>query len=95
MAGKRISTGRRINQKGKTSKCAETVRAETYKVISENPGISFSEIESKVKRGNGTVSYHLYVLQRGKKIVSRVSGRRKLYWCPGNHLYYNSMKQAP
>ncbi len=80
MAGKRISTSRRINQKGKKSKCAETVRAEIYKVISENPGLCFSEIKSKVKRGNGTVNHHLHILKRAGLIVSRISGRRKLYW---------------
>lgn len=58
----------------------QTVRSEIFKIIVENPGISFTGIVTEVKKGNGTVVYHLEKLRKCGKIFTRISGRKKLHW---------------
>jgi predicted transcriptional regulator len=40
------------------------VRGRLYQVISENPGIHFSELRRRANVSNGSASHHLHVLQR-------------------------------
>ena len=60
------------------NKC--TVRTRILGIISNNPGICYSGIKEKTGNGNGTVCFHLRVLENTHMVVSRVSGRRRLYW---------------
>ena len=55
-------------------------RERLYGIISEAPGITFGGIMDAANIGNGTASYHLHRLERSGRIVSRTSGRCRLFW---------------
>ena len=57
-----------------------TTRTRIFGIITKNPGICFSGIKEKARNGNGATNYHLRVLENAHMVVSRVSGRRRLYW---------------
>jgi predicted transcriptional regulator len=56
------------------------VRGVIYGYIIANPGEHYTAIKKKLKLNNGTLTYHLYVLEREKKIKSVKAGKmRKFY----------------
>jgi DNA-binding MarR family transcriptional regulator len=56
------------------------VRGQLFGHISEKPGMCFSELKRKVKRANGTVTYHLRTLERDGLIKSYRHGIRKVFF---------------
>lgn len=54
-------------------------RGRVYQCISENPGIDFNTIKNKVGLRNGTLVYHLDLMEREKYIISRHDSRHKYY----------------
>jgi predicted transcriptional regulator len=54
-------------------------RGRVYQCISENPAIDFNTIKNKVGLRNGTLVYHLDLMEREKYIISRYDSRHKYY----------------
>ncbi len=52
------------------------VRGEIYSLIKTNPGIHYNEIMRRLNLKNGTLSYHLYTLEKMEMIKSRVESFR-------------------
>ncbi|MFA5771820.1 MAG: winged helix-turn-helix transcriptional regulator [Thermoplasmata archaeon] len=61
-------------------------RGRTYQCILENPGIDFNTIKNKIGLRNGTLVYHLDLMEREKYIISRHDGRHKYYHIHPEHL---------
>lgn len=57
-----------------------SLRNEIEKVISENPGIHFREIQRKSGAAVGQLEYHLYQLEKMEKISIRKDGKLKRYF---------------
>ncbi len=55
-------------------------RGNLYRIISDRPGITFGGIMEVANIGNGTASYHLHRLERRGLIISRASGRCRMFW---------------
>ncbi len=58
-------------------------RAKIHNCITENPGSTFSDIKMAVGIGNGTLSYHLFVLERLELIRSIKDGRERRFFPVG------------
>ncbi len=52
------------------------VRGEIYAVIKTNPGVHYNKIMDKIDVKNGTLSYHLHMLEKTGMIKSRREGLR-------------------
>ena len=61
-----------------------SIRDFIEKIISENPGIHFREIQRKSGVAVGQVEYHLYQLERMEKISIRKDGKLKRYFLLNN-----------
>jgi predicted transcriptional regulator len=58
-------------------------RARIMDLIKETPGIHYTKIKDELNMNNGTISYHLSVLMREERIISRNRGARKLFFPSG------------
>ena len=58
----------------------ESLRNEIEKVISENPGIHFREIQRRSGAAIGQLEYHLYQLEKMDKISIKKDGKLKRYF---------------
>ncbi len=58
----------------------ESLRNEIERVISENPGIHFREIQRRSGAAIGQLEYHLYQLERMEKISIKKDGKLKRYF---------------
>lgn len=47
--------------------------------IIENPGISYNTLIRSTGKGNGTIHYHLNILEKQGMIISRKCGNKKRY----------------
>ena len=52
------------------------VRGEIYGYVKTNPGATYNEIMQKLGLKNGTLSYHLHMLEKMEMIKSRLEGIR-------------------
>lgn len=52
------------------------VRGEIYGLVKTNPGVHYNEIMKKLDMKNGTLSYHLHMLEKMEMIKSRKEGIR-------------------
>lgn len=57
-----------------------SLRSEIEKVISENPGIHFREIQRRAGAAVGQLEYHLYQLEKMEKISIKQDGKLKRYF---------------
>ena len=57
-------------------------RDRLLKIISENPGIHFREIQRLSGMAVGQTEYHLYQLERSEKVVIREDGKNRRYFIP-------------
>lgn len=55
-------------------------RDRILEAIRSEPGIPIGEIIRQTGFGSGTVYHHLHTLERSRKIVSEIAGRRKLFY---------------
>ncbi|MBI4394218.1 MAG: hypothetical protein HY556_10580 [Euryarchaeota archaeon] len=55
-------------------------RDRIVEAIRKEPGIPIGEIIRQTGFGSGTVYHHLHTLERSRKIVSEIVGRRKLFY---------------
>ena len=63
-------------------KIAEPFREMLLRLISENPGLHFRELQRRTDSAVGKLDYHLYQLERGGRIISRKDA--------GNVRYFSS-----
>ncbi len=56
------------------------VRGRIYEFICQNPGVNYSTIKAQFKLTNGTVTYHLSMLERQEFIRSKQDGIYKRYF---------------
>lgn len=56
------------------------IRGQIYGLIRGQPGIHYSEIRRTLKIGNGTLAYHLSVLEKEGFVKSKRSNIRKLFY---------------
>jgi DNA-binding MarR family transcriptional regulator len=56
------------------------VRGRLYQVISEDPGIHYSELRRRAKLSNGSAAHHLHVLERASLIRVVVDGSRTRFY---------------
>lgn len=52
------------------------VRGEIYGLVKTNPGVCYNEIMKKLDMKNGTLSYHLHMLEKTEMVKSRREGLR-------------------
>lgn len=57
-----------------------SLRNEIEKVISENPGIHFREIQRRSGAAIGQLEYHLYQLEKMEKVSIKKDGKLKRYF---------------
>lgn len=57
-------------------------RDKLLKIISENPGIHFREIQRISSMAVGQAEYHLYQLERSEKVMIREDGKNRRYFIP-------------
>lgn len=69
------------------------VRGRIYEHICQNPGVNFSAIKQRFSLTNGTVTYHLLMLERQEFIRSRLDGIYKRYFKEGTGA--SLMEQSP
>ncbi len=60
------------------------VRGQIYAIIKTNPGIHYNKIMEKIDVKNGTLSYHLHMLEKTDMIKSRKEGFRYRAFYPSN-----------
>jgi DNA-binding MarR family transcriptional regulator len=58
------------------------VRGEVYGLIKSNPGVHYNEIMRKLEMKNGTLSYHLHMLEKMEMIKSRREGLKYRVFYP-------------
>jgi predicted transcriptional regulator/nitrogen regulatory protein PII len=63
------------------------VRGEIYGYIKTYPGVTYNEIMRKLELKNGTLSYHLHMLEKMEKIKSRREGIRYRAFYPTGMRY--------
>ncbi len=56
------------------------VRGQVYGLVRGNPGIHYSKIKKILKLGNGTLAYHLSVLEKEGFIYSKRENLKKLFY---------------
>ena len=56
------------------------LRGEIYGAIRMKPGVTYSEMKEQLKLANGTLTYHLHVLERSGMVRSLRSGRNRMYY---------------
>jgi predicted transcriptional regulator len=59
------------------------VRGRIYEFVCQNPGVNYSAIKKQFKLTNGTVTYHLSMLERQEFIRAKQDGIYKRYF-PNN-----------
>jgi DNA-binding MarR family transcriptional regulator/protocatechuate 3,4-dioxygenase beta subunit len=69
------------------------VRGRIYEHICQNPGVNYSAIKQRFNLTNGTVTYHLLMLERQEFIRSRQDGIYKRYFKEGTGA--SLMEQSP
>lgn len=58
------------------------VRGEVYGLIKSNPGVHYNEVMRKLEMKNGTLSYHLHMLEKMEMIKSRREGLKYRVFYP-------------
>lgn len=56
------------------------IRGEVYGFIRANPGTYFNHIKLELELNNGTLAYHLSVLERDNLIISRADGKYRRFY---------------
>jgi predicted transcriptional regulator len=56
------------------------IRGQVYGLVRGNPGIHYSKIKKILKLGNGTLAYHLSVLEKEDFIYSKRENLKKLFY---------------
>jgi predicted transcriptional regulator/protocatechuate 3,4-dioxygenase beta subunit len=68
------------------------VRGRMYEYICQNPGVNYSSIKEQFKLTNGTVTYHLSMLERQEFIRSKLDGIYKRYFANGKGQSYSDVE---
>ncbi len=55
-------------------------RRDIFRLICSNPGINYRELMRRIGCSNGTISYHLHLMERAGIVRWRTNGRRKEYY---------------
>lgn len=66
-------------------------RGYIYQEIKKSPGIRFSDLKNIVKMGNGTICYHLKVLEELGYIESNSERLKKRFWAKGATITQNRL----
>ena len=71
----------------------QTIRGMIYQHIKENPGVHYSSIQKTVGVANGTLCYHLDVLQKLRYVRCADMKGKKVYW--SSDLVFPDKKRYP
>lgn len=68
-----------------------SLRANIYQFICNNPGSCICDIRNHFNIANGTIYYHLKILFRNRDIISGYNGRNKLLFPEGYNICSESL----